>query len=75
MTDSKELDAAFSATKDGDPEANEALAAQLKLIEVLQKQVAHYKKRLQEFAAPGPRPPVLCDTTPKASGGSYTDCF
>lgn len=22
-----------------------------------------------------PRPPVLCDTTPKAYGGSYTDCF
>ncbi|WP_454627815.1 hypothetical protein [Bradyrhizobium cenepequi] len=22
-----------------------------------------------------PRAPVLCDTTPKAYGGSYTDCF
>jgi hypothetical protein len=22
-----------------------------------------------------PRAPVLCDTTPKANGGSYTDCF
>jgi hypothetical protein len=26
-------------------------------------------------AAPAPRPPVFCDTTPKANGGSYTDCF
>jgi hypothetical protein len=24
---------------------------------------------------PATRPPVLCDTTPKPFGGSYTDCF
>lgn len=26
-------------------------------------------------SAPAPRAPVLCDTTPKAYGGSTTDCF
>jgi hypothetical protein len=25
--------------------------------------------------APRPRQPMLCDTTPKAYGGSYIDCF
>ena len=25
--------------------------------------------------AAAPRQPLLCDTTPKAYGGSYTDCF
>lgn len=26
-------------------------------------------------SAPQPRQPMFCDTTPKAYGGSYTDCF
>lgn len=26
-------------------------------------------------AQDAPRRPMLCDTTPKANGGSYTDCF
>ena len=46
-----------------------------KLIDLLQRQVAHYKKRLGEQSSPAPRQPLLCDTTPKASGGSSTDCF
>lgn len=32
-------------------------------------------KRQPARPAPEPRRPLLCDTTPKAYGGSYTDCF
>lgn len=30
---------------------------------------------MKKPADPAPRQPMLCDTTPKAYGGSYTDCF
>jgi hypothetical protein len=62
----------FQIVKCNVPAEAELKAARAQVAAGNEEEVAPTRRRT---SGPEPRQPMFCDTTPKAYGGSYTDCF
>jgi hypothetical protein len=56
-------------------EYDAAAAVAFSMVPIPAKDLDTLLKTKKRSRAPAPRQPVFCDTTPKADGGSTTDCF